>query len=98
MKIIQKLADMIDEEIHDAWRYAECSILHEDDPDLSRTFRTLANEELGHVSKLHEQVVRLIKKYRDEHGDPPPEMQARYDYLHERHISKAAEVRALLAS
>ena len=97
MKIIQKLSDMIEEEIHDAYKYAECSILHEDDPELSKTFRTLANEELGHANWLHDQVVRLIKKYRDENGDPPPEMKARYEYLHERHVSKAAEVRALLA-
>ena len=96
MKIIQKLADMIEEELHDAYKYAECAILHEDDPERAKTFRTLASEELGHVNRLHEQVVRLIKKYRDEHGNPPPEMQARYDYLHERHISKAAEVRMLL--
>ena len=98
MKIIQKLSEMIDEEISDARRYARCAAEYKDsDPELSRTFAQLSTEELGHMEKLHAQVVRIIRKYREEKGEPPAHMLAIYEYLHERSVEKAAEVRLLLA-
>lgn len=97
MKLIQKLADMIDEEIADARRYAKCALEHKDmDPELARTFTMLANEELNHSNMLHTQVVRIIKKYREENGEPPAHMLTIYEYLHDKSIEKAAEVRLLL--
>ena len=42
---------------------------------------------------LHNEVVRLIEKHRKEHGEPPPAMQAVYDYLHEKQIEKAQEAK-----
>lgn len=97
MKVIEQIADMIDEEIEDAMKYARCAIQNDSDVELSRTYRTLAGEELGHAMRLHEQVVRLIKKYRDEHGEPPEKMMDRYEYMHERHMKKYADVKVLLA-
>ena len=97
MKIIQRLSDMIEEEIEDAMKYAKCSMEHDDDPELSRTFRLLAGEELNHVNLLHTQVVRIIKAYKERSGEPPASMMAVYDYLHNRQIDKVAEVRRLLA-
>lgn len=96
MKTIEHLADMIDEELDDALKYARCAIQHDDDTELARTFRTLGNEELTHAMRLHEQVVRLIKKYRDEHGEPPERMIDRYDYIHERQMKKYADAKVLL--
>lgn len=99
MRIIQKLSDMIGEEIGDARKYAKCALEYrESDPELSRAFSALSNEELGHMSRLHDQVVRLIKQYRDVHGEPPVSMQAVYDYLHRKNIEAVSEVRALLSS
>ena len=46
---------------------------------------------------LHDQVSRLIAQYRKEHGEPPAAMSAVYDYLHERHIEEAAEIKAMQA-
>ena len=98
MKIIEKLSNMIDEEIADAKKYAMCFLEYKDsDPELSRMFMTLSNEELGHMNKIHEQVVRIIKKYREEKGEPPADMMAIYNYLHKRSIEHVAEVKALLA-
>lgn len=97
MKLIEKLSDMIDEELDDAYRYAECSILHEDDTELSKTFRLLSNEELGHAMKLHEQVTRIIKNYKDVKGEPPAEMAALYEYLHKRQVEKYSDVKVLLS-
>ena len=88
---------MIDEEISDAMKYARCyQSFKEDDPELARTFSQLSLEELTHVDRLHAQVVRIIKKYKEENGDPPAHMQVIYDYLHERNIRKVADIRLML--
>lgn len=97
MKIIQKLSDMIDEEITDAWKYARCyQEYKESDPELAKTFSQLSFEELTHVDRIHAQVVRIIRNYRETHGDPPEHMLAIYNYLHERSIKKVSDIRILL--
>ena len=45
------------------------------------------------MDKLHNRVVAVIEQYRKEHGDPPAEMQWRYDYLHKKHIDKATRIK-----
>ena len=96
MKLIRKLCDMIEDEIDGAEEYIELSLkLKDEDPTLARSFFNLSLQEMEHMSILHNAVVGVIEKYREEHGEPPAAMQAVYDYVHEKHIDRAGKVKAL---
>jgi ferritin len=97
MKLIQKLSDMIEDELEGAEDYAKMALkLKEERPEMARTFNMMASQEMEHMNNLHKMVVDVIDKYRMEKGEPPAAMLAVYDYLHEKHIEKAAEVRTMI--
>jgi len=95
MKLIEKLSEYIEEEIESADGYINCALKYkEDNPMLAKMFYDLSVTELGtHVTALHDEVVRAITEYRNQHGDVPQDMQAVYDYLHERHIDDANKIK-----
>lgn len=96
MLIISKVSDMIEEELHDAEKYARCAINNKDEyKALADVFYNLSAEEMKHVSLLHAQVTALIDEYRKEHGDPPERMMGIYEYLHKKHTEKAMEIKIM---
>ena len=61
MKIIEKLSDMISEELGDAEKYISNAIeCKERDRHLADTFFELSNQEMNHMSMLHSEVARII--------------------------------------
>ena len=97
MKIIRKLARMIEEEIHDAEKYARCAEEYKETrPELARTFLQLANAAMEHMMLLHNAVTSVIEEERRANGEPPPGMMEAYDMIHEWQMAHAAEVRTMI--
>ena len=96
MKVIKVLSNKITEELNDAKAYAKLSIEYKESyPELSRTLYSLSTQEMEHMNKLHAEVTEIIRKYREQNGEPPADMLAVYDYLHNEQIEKALEVKTL---
>ena len=94
MKIIKCLSQLIEEEMSDADKYIDLAVKWKaEEPDTADLFYELSLEEMGHMDKLHEEVVELIDEYRKEHGEPPKDMMVLYDYLHEMHIKTAMQIK-----
>lgn len=98
MQFIEKLSNMIEEELCDAEKYIQCAMDKKADyPDLANVFYKLSTEEINHVNLLHDQVVALIAKFKSENGEPPEKMQWLYDYMHKKHIEKANQIKIMQA-
>ncbi len=94
MKIIKCLSDKIEDELDDAQEYIDLAMRwKQDEPDTADLFYELSVEEMGHMGKLHDEVAELIKEYREKNGEPPKDMMTLYNYLHEKHIKRATEIR-----
>ena len=96
MKIIQILSERIEEELDDSFEYIEMAIRYKEEfPQVAKTFYELSIEEMRHMDMLHIEVSALIKKHREEHGEPPAAMLAVYEFLHKRDIEKDAKIKLL---
>jgi rubrerythrin len=98
MKIIQKYVELVEEELESAETYIKMAITQkEENPKLAKALYDISNDEMHHVDILHEEVVELIAEHRKTSGEPPAMMLAVYNYLHDRHIDKANNIRMLQA-
>ena len=96
MKLIEKVSSMIEDEIDGAECYAMTALTYKAEyPEMSRIMYNLSMAELQHMEDLHAVVVTLIDDYRKDHGEPPADMLAIYEYMHDKHVKEAAKVRAL---
>ena len=96
MEKIKELNDNIFDELHDAAKYAKLAMKYKDDDSaLCRNYLQKSKDELGHADSLHNDVVRVIKEYRAENGEPPAPMMAIYNWEHDKAIDKTAHIKAL---
>ena len=94
MKIIKCLSEQIEDELQDAEKYINLAMKWKsEEPDTADLFYELSVEEMGHMDKLHNEVAELIEEYRKTNGEPPKDMMTLYEYLHEKHIQKATEIK-----
>ena len=94
MKIIKCLSEQIEDELHDAEKYIDLAMKWKpEEPDTAELFYELSVEEMGHMERLHQEVSELIEDYRKQHGEPPKDMMVLYDYLHEKHIGHATQIK-----
>lgn len=94
MLVIKVINELIEKPLENADCYIQKAVKYkEDHPALSRVLYEASLDEMTHVTRLHDEVVKLIQDYQDKHGKPPEAMQAVYDYLHDKHIAYAAEVK-----
>ena len=98
MKVIEALSEKIADEIECAEDYAKCALNFKDErPQLAETMYRIANEKLGHMGLLHDQVVAIINEYKQSKGEPPEAMKILYDILHRKNMEQAAAVKGMLA-
>ena len=96
MVVIKELSEYIEDEIHDAEKYIKQALKYKDErPELARLYYSISLEEMEHMKKLHDAVAVIITEYRKTEGEPPAAMLAVYNYLHEKHINHAGEVKVL---
>lgn len=96
MEIIRRLAERIQEELHDAEYYVTAATEYKDEyPSLAKNLFNISLQEMEHAKILHDSVVGIIQNYRENHGDPPANMLAVYEYLHKKQIAKTAEIRMM---
>lgn len=94
MKIIEMISERIEEEIEDSGFYADWAAKYKEEyPTLAKTAYEISVDEGKHVQLLHAEVTKMIREYREKHGEPPAEMKAVYDYLHKKQIDKLAMVK-----
>ena len=94
MTIIKCLSEKIKEELKDAEAYIDLAMeWKKDEPEAADVFAELSAEEMGHVDKLHGQVVAEIEEYKRTEGNPPEGMMELYNYLHEKHVAEAMSVK-----
>jgi hypothetical protein len=98
VKIIVQLVEMIDDELCGAKKYIKMARREMNDhPHLANRFAELAEAEMDHVKALHEEATRIIEEYRKQVGDPPADMLAIYNFMHDKQIDKASKIHQMIA-
>lgn len=96
MKIIKCLSEDIECTLDMAEDDIKKAMMYKDEyPIAAKAFYTKSVMLMDSIKPQHDAVVGLIEGYKKEKGEPPEAMMAVYNYMHERHINKAAAIKAL---
>ena len=96
MKVIKCLSENIEKTLDAADTNIMKAIQYKDEfPLAAKAFYNQSVMLMDSIKGQHDAVVALIDAYKKEKGEPPAPMMAIYNYLHERQMRKAAEVKNL---
>ncbi len=96
MKIIKCLSESIEETLDCAEDCVKKAMMYKEEyPIASRAFFNKSTMLMDSIKLQHDAIIALIEGYKKEKGEPPAPMMAIYNYMHERHINKAAAIKAL---
>lgn len=96
MNLLEKLSDMIDEELTDADKYIRCAVNYKtENPSLADVFYGLSLDEMKHATTLRQQVSLLMDSHRRQEGEISEGLQTLHDYLHKKHVEREMEVKAM---
>ena len=96
MEIIKCVSEDIENTMDLAENNIKKAIMYKNDyPNVAKSYYNKSIVLMDSIKPQHDSVVALIESYRKEKGEPPVPMMAIYNYLHERHISKAAAIKNL---
>lgn len=97
MKAIKELIKRIDEELADAQCYAEKYVetKAEGQNEWASNFRTMAENELSHATKMHEYAVMKIDKINQVYK-PKQEMLDKWEKAHKEYVDQAAWIKQML--
>ena len=96
MKVIKCLSEDIEATLDMAEENIKKAIMYStESPVAAKAFYMKSVTLMDSIKPQHDAVVALIEGYKKEKGEPPAPMMAIYDYMHERHIAKAAAIKSL---
>lgn len=96
MKIIKCMSEDIECTLDIAEENIKKAVMYREEyPAAAKAFYTKSVMLMDSIKPIHDAVIGLIDSYRKEKGVPPEGMMAVYDYMHERHMNKAAAIKAL---
>lgn len=99
MREIQKLVKSIQKELKGAEKYIVCAAEEKalgGNTDVINGYLRVAQNELDNADSLHTIVVKVIDKYRTEHGEPPEVMKQLWAYEHKEYVEWVAEIKTAL--
>ena len=96
MKVIECISEDIETTMDLAEDNIKKAIMYKNDyPSAAKSYYSKSVVLMDSIKPQHDAVVALIEAYRKEKGEPPEPMMTVYNYMHGRHISKAAAIKSL---
>lgn len=96
MQVIKCLSEDIEKTLDAAEEAIKMAIMYKEEyPIAAKSFYAKSVALMESLKPQHEAVVGLIDNYKKDKGEPPAPMMAIYNYMHERHINKAAAIKNL---
>ena len=96
MKVIKCLSENIECTLDAAEDNIKKAVAYKEEfPVAAKAFYNQSVLLMDSIKGQHDAVATIIGEYRKEKGDPPAPMMAIYNYMHERHINKAAAIKNL---